>query len=90
MPGIHTMAAPPAGSSARIVASTPNTTGEGKSRDRETDADHDALQDRGESDAVEHTARDARKVIEQLLAMLLRHRDQSLQRGRTSTRRRAA
>jgi hypothetical protein len=29
MPGIHTMAAPPAGSSARIAASTPNTTGDG-------------------------------------------------------------
>ena len=48
-------------------------------RDREADADQDALEDRRQADAVEHAARDARQVIEELLAMILRHRDQPLQ-----------
>ena len=73
------MAAPPAGSNARIPANTPNTTGDGMPAIAEADADQDALEDRREADAVEHAARDARQVIEELLAMFLGHRDQPLQ-----------
>ena len=77
--GIHTMAAPPAGSSARMPASTPNTTGDGMPAIAEADADEDALEDRRKADAIEHAARHARQVIEELLAMIFGHGNQPLQ-----------
>ena len=87
IPGIHTMAAPPAGSSARIAASTPNTTGDGSPAIAKPMRHEDSLNDRREPDAVEHAARDAREMVEELFAMLGRHGNQPLQPRRCPGRR---
>ena len=57
----------PAGRKAAMVASTPNTTGEGSPTMREADADEQALHQRGGGRAEHHRARDLAQVLQQLL-----------------------
>ena len=86
--GIHTSAVPPNGSKRGEGGDHAEHQRGGQADDEERNADQRALDQRRQTGAVDERARDRRQMVEQLVLLLPRHRNQLAQRLPHSARRR--